>query len=141
MSAQQRTRFTIMLAEDNPGDVYLVREALQLKGLEVHLITVDDGEKALQYLDLVDSSDATARPQLLLLDLNLPKRSGDEILERLRSSPRCGGIPVVILTSSESPKDKADVARLGADVFFHKPANLDDFMKLGEVVQTMLEGN
>jgi len=75
---------------------------------------------------------------LFLLDLNLPKKSGGQVLERVRQSVRCGAVPVVILTSSDSNKDKAQAANLKATGYFRKPSRLDEFMKLGPYLRDLL---
>jgi CheY-like chemotaxis protein len=131
-------RFEIVLVEDAEPDVFLVREALELSGLEFSLRVFDDGEKAAEFLDEVDRDDAAPRPQLLLLDLNIPKKTGAEVLERVRKSPRCGRLPVIVLTSSDSPKDREITTRLGATHYFRKPSRLAEFMKLGDVVRDLL---
>ncbi len=117
----------ILLAEDNDADVYLVREALTACGIPFELSVVDDGAKAIEFL-------ASAVPDLLLLDLNLPRRSGLEILDFLRASLRCAAIPVILLTSSDSPQDRARVADLSVVHYFRKPSDFDEFMRLGDLV-------
>src|SRR5215468_7838728 len=94
----------ILLIEDAEPDVFLVREALRQAGLEFNLSVVDDGEKAIDYIDHLDQDGAVECPNLVLLDLNLPKRTGDQILEHIRKSQRCKHVPVIIVTSSDSPK-------------------------------------
>lgn len=131
-------RFQIVLVEDAEPDVFLVREALEHAGLRFELQVLDDGEKAVDFIDRVDRAEA-AHPDLLLLDLNLPKRSGVQVLERVRQSPICARIPVVVLTSSDSPKDKAQAAQLRATEYFRKPSQLAEFMRLGELVRGLLE--
>jgi CheY-like chemotaxis protein len=131
-------RVEIVLVEDAEPDVYLVREALQMGGLDVALRVLDDGEKAVDFIEEVDRNQKMKCPQLLLLDLNLPKKTGAEVLERVRKSERCGHIPVIVLTSSDSPKDKEQTARLGATHYFRKPSRLAEFMRLGEVVRNLL---
>jgi CheY-like chemotaxis protein len=131
-------RFEIVLVEDAEPDVFLVREALELSGLEFSLRVFDDGEKAAEFLEEVDRDEAAPRPQLLLLDLNLPKKTGAEVLERVRKSPRCSRLPVIVLTSSDSPKDREVTTRLGATHYFRKPSRLAEFMKLGDVVRDLL---
>ena len=100
---------------------------------------VRDGHKAIQFLDAADSSAAAPCPDLLLLDLNLPMRSGDEVLEHLRAGRRCRDIPVLVVTSSNSDQDRQSVMDLGATGYFRKPSNYDEFMKLGLVVKHLLE--
>lgn len=129
----------IFLAEDNAGDVVLIREALTgLKGPH-DLIVVDDGEKAIEYIECIDQEESLPCFSLLLLDLNLPKRTGIEVLQRLRQSPRCGDIPVVILTCLDAPKDREAARQLAADYYFRKPSDFNEFMKIREIVNSLLE--
>jgi CheY-like chemotaxis protein len=131
------TPITILLAEDNPGDVYLVRLALQQTGLNFSLVEVSDGEKALQYLAGLDDDESAQGPFFVLLDLNLPRVDGKRVLERLKSIPKCSGTRTIVLTSSEYPTDRADVEKLGADCYFHKSQDLESFLKLGDVLVRM----
>ena len=130
--------FHIILVEDAEPDVLLVREALEQSGLEFDLRVFDDGEQGVAFVDTMDQDTTLVRPHLFLLDLNLPKKTGGQILERVRQSPRCGQIPVVILTSSDSQRDKAQAAHLNATGYFRKPSRLDEFMKLGPYVRDLL---
>jgi CheY-like chemotaxis protein len=132
--------FSIILVEDAEPDVLLVREALEQSGLDFELMVFDDGEQGVDFIDSMDRDSSLARPHLFLLDLNLPKKTGGQILERVRQSPTCGQIPVVILTSSDSSKDKAQAAQLNATGYFRKPSRLDEFMKLGPYVRDLLTG-
>jgi chemotaxis family two-component system response regulator Rcp1 len=129
----------ILLVEDAAPDVFLVREALKQAGVTLNLRVLGDGEQALDFIDHLDKDDTIACPRLVLLDLNLPKRTGDQILAHMRRSERCSGIPVIIVTSSDLSKDKEYTARLGANGYFRKPSRLDEFMKLGILVRRMLE--
>jgi chemotaxis family two-component system response regulator Rcp1 len=128
----------ILVAEDNEGDIFLIREALQ--PLEIPLHIVSDGEEAIAFLDRSDAGEAPC-PVLALLDLNLPKQTGHEVLERYRRSPRYGQTPVVVVTSSEYHGDIAQAWELGATCYFRKPSDYDEFMKLGEIVRDLLAGN
>ena len=134
------TKKHILLIEDAEPDVFLVREALRQAGVSVNLRVLDDGEKAVDFINQLDQDGAVDCPQLVLLDLNLPKRSGDQILEHMRQSGRCREVPVIIVTSSDSPKDRAETSRLGATLYFRKPSRLDEFMKLGPLVRGILNG-
>jgi CheY-like chemotaxis protein len=125
---------SILLAEDNPADVYLFREAIGLHNESVHLIVVSDGEEAMDYLDGRGPFAGRSLPDLFVLDLNLPKCTGNDILRRIRDLPECRGIPVIMLTSSDSPEDKSMAAKLGAAMFITKPADLDQFLALGGVL-------
>jgi len=129
------------LAEDNPGDVFLVRRALEKHGLrDVELIVVEDGQAALLYIERVDGDATVVSPDLALLDLNLPRATGSRILLRIRQSRRCGGIPIIIVTSSDSPLDRNAASELGATAYFQKPGDLAGFMQLGQVVRDALDG-
>jgi len=132
---------TVLLAEDNPGDVFLVRRALEKHGLrDVELVVVEDGQAALRYIERVDEDDTVVSPELALLDLNLPRATGSRILLRIRQSRRCGGIPIIIVTSSDSPLDRNAASELGATAYFQKPGDLAGFMQLGQVVRDALDG-
>src|SRR5579883_1431350 len=92
----------IVVAEDSPGDIYLIRRAIQTHVGYCDLVLVDDGEKAIQMIE--EGEQSFECPAMLLLDWNLPRRSGREILGRLRSSDKYRQVPVIVLTSSDSPK-------------------------------------
>ena len=128
-------KLQILLVEDAEPDVFVVRESLGQSGLAFELKVLDDGEKAVDFVDGMDRDDTAPLPDVILLDFNLPKKSGPQVLERIRRSPRCAGIPVVVVTSSDSPRDKAEAARLGVLHYFRKPSRLDEFMKLGPLVR------
>ena len=129
----------ILLAEDNPADVQLVREALEDREVQCGLHVVPDGAQAISFIEQVDRSSTLPCPSLLLLDLHLPKRNGEEILRYLRASERCGRTPVVVLTSSESPRDVENATRHAALHYFRKPSALDEFLTLGDIVKDIIE--
>lgn len=124
----------VLLAEDNPGDVLLIREALKAGGFEFELAVESDGEKMLAHIDLIEAGQIPC-PDIVLLDLNLPKRNGDALLKRMRASVRCQNLPVIVVTSSDSRKDRDMAARLGASEYFRKANDFDEFMLLGSVVR------
>ena len=124
----------ILLAEDNPADVYLVREALREQGLEFVLDVVEDGEKAFQYLERAEVDRSRPCPDLFIVDLNMPKRSGTAFLKRIRESDLCGSTPVVILTSSDSPRDRQETLELGASRYIRKPSDFDAFLQVGSEI-------
>jgi CheY-like chemotaxis protein len=97
-----------------------------------------DGEKAVDFIDEIDRDAGELCPHLLLLDLNLPKKSGAQVLQHVKQSRRLRNVPVVVLTSSDSPRDKDQAAQLGATRYFRKPSRLAEFMKLGELVRDLL---
>ena len=128
----------VLLVEDSPADIYIVRESLKRHLKDIELQVLSDGEKAFDLIEATEADDSAASPAILILDLNLPKRSGQEILRRIRQSSKLGRIPVVIFTSSDSPADRAETTRLGATAYFRKPADLEEFMCIGKVVQSVL---
>lgn len=120
----------ILLVEDNPADIRLTREALKEAGREVHLNVAVDGVSALQYLHATGSSPDKPRPDLILLDLNLPKKNGREVLAEMKSDPDLRTIPVVVLTTSSSDEDILASYDLHANCYVHKPMELDDFIEV-----------
>lgn len=130
-------KLSLLLVEDNPADIYLVKEAIRREGLDCQLEVAGDGERAISIIDALDSDGAARCPDLLLLDLNVPRISGDEVLLRVRRSPRCAGIPVVIITSSGSPADHDRARELGAAAYFRKPSDFQEFMKLGRLLRNL----
>jgi CheY-like chemotaxis protein len=129
----------ILLAEDNRADASLIQEAVEAHGLAADLHVVEDGEDVVSFLDRTDAEDDAPCPDLLLLDLHLPKRNGDEILARLRRSPKCGHIPVLVMTSTFNDEDRTEATRLGAAAFFAKVSDLKEFLKIGESIRRLLE--
>ena len=125
----------ITLVEDNPADVFLVRKALQERGIAFELTCFEDGEAAMKSL----SGQERDEPDVILLDLNLPMTEGVEVLRRIRSIPGLVGVPVAILSSSESPTDMHRTKLLGVARFISKPIELDDFVReVGGAVEEML---
>jgi len=137
MAATQTQPMTILLAEDNHADVYMVKTSLREHKIAHELLVFSDGEEAFLFIENIQSG--SAAPSLVLLDLNLPKRSGHEILKRLRTNPHCMTVPVIVMTSSDSPADRAQATALGARAYFRKPMQLDQFMQLGGVVKQVIE--
>lgn len=138
-TAHDRPR--ILLAEDNPADVYLIRHALTTAGLDFELLVFEDGAEALRFVRGEEEYRDSAPPDLVLLDLNLPKRPGTDILAAIRSSRGLARVPVAILTSSSSPMDRAKTEQLQADCYIQKPLDLDDFLKIGAVIRDLLAGS
>lgn len=126
----------ILLAEDNKDDVYLVRQALDEARLNYDLAVIEDGQKALDVVSNVGTSGI--RPDVLLLDLNLPKVDGHTILSAFRANPATATTPVIVVTSSEAPSDLRRIREAGADRYFQKPTELREFLRLGEVVREVV---
>ena len=127
----------IVLVDDNPADVLLVREALAWNGVVSTLLVAEDGDEAIRYIDEIDAASLPC-PDLIVLDLNLPKKTGFQVLERLRASPMCGSRPAAILSSSGAAADRKRAERLGASCYICKPSNLDDFLSIGKELKQML---
>ncbi len=129
-------RFRVVIVEDNEADVFLIQTMLEDARLPVDLQVCSDGAGVLELIDNIDIGKARS-PDLLLLDLNLPRYSGEEILTRFRQSGNCALAPVIIITSSDSPRDRERAAALNA-IYFRKPADFEEFMKLGEIIHNVL---
>jgi two-component system, chemotaxis family, response regulator Rcp1 len=125
--------------EDNPADALLVEEALNEHDVTVDLIVLDDGEKAIQFVEEFSATNGPY-PKLVILDLNLPKRNGRDVLRCIRENSRWNHVPVVILTSSNAPSDRAEAARLGANQYIRKPTHLEGFLDIGVVLKNLLYG-
>ena len=120
----------VLLVEDNEADVRLTREALRESGDDVRLSSVGDGEQALAYLRRQEGYAEAPRPDLVLLDLNLPRKNGLEVLAEMRADAALAAIPVIVLTSSAAQQDVQACYAHGANAFVVKPLELDAFMDL-----------
>ena len=127
-------RVEILLVEDNPGDVRLVETGLERTDSEVELHTVANGYEALYFLRDRSTTESVSLPDLLLVDLNVPGKDGCEILEAIRGDPQLRRLPVLILTSSEAPRDIARCYDSHANAYLTKPADPDAF---GSLIETM----
>ncbi|MEH0021739.1 MAG: response regulator [Desulfobacter sp.] len=120
----------ILLVEDNPGDAELAREALNNSKFMNELFVVDDGEKALDFLNRRGRYEDAPRPDIILLDLNLPKKDGREVLAEIKADDRLKTIPVVVLTTSKADEDIAKSYRLHANCYITKPLDLKQFFQV-----------
>jgi DNA-binding response OmpR family regulator len=127
----------ILLAEDNPGDVFLVREALREHRLEFELFVADNGDRVTALLERLGKT--VPQPDVLLLDLNLPGIEGKQLFQQVRAHPLCANVPIVVVTSSDSPKDRAWTSEFGVSYYFRKPSEFDEFLALGAVVREVTE--
>ena len=134
-SANSGIPVEILLVEDNPGDVRLTFEAL--KGAKVlnNLTVARDGEEALALLRQEDGYSETPRPDLILLDLNLPKRDGREVLREIKGDPTLKQIPVVILTTSKAEGDVLATYELHANCFITKPVDFEQFLEVVQAIE------
>jgi chemotaxis family two-component system response regulator Rcp1 len=120
----------VLLVEDSPGDVRLTREALKDAKVHISLHVATDGIEAMAYLERTGTHVNAPRPDLILLDLNLPKKDGREVLKEIKGSPSLRIIPVVILTTSSSDADVLQSYHLHANCYISKPVDLDGFIKV-----------
>ena len=120
----------VLLVEDSPGDVRLTREAFKDAKMHINLHVAPDGAAAMAFLTREGAHANVPRPDLILLDLNLPKKDGREVLAEIKQSPALKTIPVVILTTSASEEDIQRTYRLHANCYITKPVGLDGFLKV-----------
>lgn len=116
----------------------MIREAITMAHVSADVRVIHDGEDAVRWFDRTDADAALPCPNLVILDINLPKRDGAEVLRRLRQSSKCGGTMVIVVSSSDADSDREQMANLGAQHYFHKPSDLSRFLKLGDVIRDAL---
>jgi CheY-like chemotaxis protein len=132
--------YQILVAEDSAADVGIVRIALRDQDLDHVLHVARDGEEAIRFIENADKDRKAPGPDLLLLDMHLPKYNGEEILKFLRSTERYAQIPVVVMTSSDKPADHDRAQKHAAMFYFRKPSRLDEFIQLGVIIRDILTG-
>jgi CheY-like chemotaxis protein len=120
----------VLLVEDDDGDVLMTREAFEYHKIHNNLHVVNDGEQALQFLRRTGDYEDAPRPGLILLDLNLPRRDGREVLAELKNDPELRMIPVVVLTTSEAEEDIIRSYSLHANAYVSKPVDFDRFIEV-----------
>lgn len=127
----------ILIVEDNKADVFLIRAAIEAK-IKADFQVVHDGEKAVLLIDAADRDESVPCPDIVILDINLPKKPGAEVLSHMRKSRRCAGTPVLAVTSSDSRRDREEMQKNGADAYFRKPSDYTEFMRLGDIIEVLL---
>jgi CheY-like chemotaxis protein len=120
----------VLLVEDDPGDVLMTREAFEEHKLRNHLSVVSDGEEALAFLRREGLHADAPRPDLILLDLNLPRRDGREVLQEIKQDPQLRQIPVVVLTTSQADEDILRSYQLHANAYVTKPVDFERFVSV-----------
>lgn len=138
MTASESRTCEILLAEDNPADVYLIREALREHGVDCTIRVVTDGAEVLRLISSKEGLTEAKHWGLIILDLNLPRHDGTEILQRLRATTELARVPVVVLTSSDSPRDRLVASQFGAARYLRKPSSLEQFLSLGAIFKELL---
>jgi CheY-like chemotaxis protein len=132
-----KTAHAILLVEDNPADVLITQRALRDSGLSVELLVVRDGQEAVDYLLRQGEHakrDGWRSPDLILLDLNLPRLNGRQVLERIRARPELKAVPVIVLTTSRRQEDVQQLYAAGANTYIEKP---QEFARFVEVLRTI----
>ncbi|MCH7412261.1 response regulator [Belliella sp. R4-6] len=120
----------ILLVEDNDGDVVLTMEALEEAKIKNSISIVKNGEKAIQYIERIGDFQNVIYPDLIILDINLPKLSGHEVVKHLKSSEKHKEVPIIILTTSSSPNDIDKSNKNQVNCFITKPVTTDDFIQM-----------
>jgi DNA-binding response OmpR family regulator len=128
----------ILVIEDNASDVFLLERALNKQDLRFELVHLLSGGEALAFIRRQGAHADAATPDLILLDLNLSKYTGEDILSEIRNATHLGGVPVCVWSSSRSPRDEAVLKDLGVCQFITKPSGLDQFMEIGKTLKDLL---
>jgi len=129
--------FRILMVEDNPADVYLLRQALKHAGVNYESKVIDDGAEALEFVRNQTPTE-NEKFDLAILDLNLPAHNGIEVLAGVRQNGAFSDMPVVVLTSSAAPLERSQAEQLRVARFITKPPDLDDFLSIGYVLKDVL---
>ena len=130
----------IVVIEDNWSDVFLLGRALKQQDLRFELIHLLNGSEALAFIHRQGAYADAANPNLILMDLNLSKYTGEDILREIRAAKHLAGIPVCAWSSSQSGRDRSMLKELGVSQFITKPAGLDQFMEIGKLIKDLLPG-
>jgi two-component system, chemotaxis family, response regulator Rcp1 len=136
--APLRQIFRILLLEDNPADIYLMRQALKNAGVDFELTVIEDGSDGLAFARRQGKYEGGFIPDLAVLDLNLPKGGGESVLIAMRQSVDLDRVPVVIMSSSAAPSEQANITKLGVEQFIKKPLDLEAFLQIGYVLKEVL---
>jgi len=131
----------ILVIEDNESDVFLLDRALKRQDVPFELVHLPSGGEALEFIRMQGVYRDTALPDMILVDLNLSKYSGEDILREIRNAEHLCGVPVCVWSSSQSRQDQAVLKGLGVSLFITKPSGLDQFMTIGKTIKDLLEGS
>ncbi len=129
------------MAEDSKADLFLIQQAIAAAQVNAAVVVVHDGHQAVEFIDKAEACQGAACPDLVLLDLNLPKKDGVEVLRHIRNSGACKNARVLVVTSSDSAGDREAVKALGFNGYFRKPSAYAEFMKLAQIIRELLSGS
>ena len=135
MSIETPQLAEILMVEDSPADVLITREAFEQARLANTLHVVEDGVQAMQFLRREENFASSPRPDLILLDLNLPRKNGHEVLAEIKADPELKSIPVVVLTTSQAEQDILEAYDQHANCYIVKPVGFENFMKAVQSIQ------
>jgi chemotaxis family two-component system response regulator Rcp1 len=138
METPSSARRQVLIVEDNQSDAYLIQRAIEGTKLPIDFHVVRDGQRAVQFFDQADADPAKPCPDIVILDINLPRIQGADVLKHMRSLSRCAQVHVIVVSTSVSERERELVKDLGADGYFRKPSEFDEFMKLGDLVKGAL---
>ncbi|WP_442940807.1 response regulator [Nostoc sp.] len=125
----------VLLVEDNPGDAQLTRIALEDSKISIHLNVVEDGVEAMAFLRKQEKYVKVVHPDIILLDLNLPRKDGREVLAEIKADEKLKRIPVVVLTTSQAEEDILKAYNLSANCYITKPVDFDQFVKIVQSIE------
>jgi two-component system response regulator len=129
----------LLVIEDNSSDVYLLSLALERAGVACELNVFEDGQEAFSYIAKYNGDPSPC--DLAIIDINIPKHSGVEVIAALRNSATFASLPIVVLTSSSSPRDRVSLESIGIHTYIVKPPTLEEFLKIGSVIADLLGSN
>ena len=129
-------RRRLLVIEDNSTDAFLLRRALDEHGIQHEMTVVEDGESAIDYLKKCNPD---SMPELIIIDLNLPRLDGIEVLKKYRNTPALVSSRMMILTSSDSPAERQRAEILGVDAYVRKPILLSEFIQIGATIRSLLD--
>jgi two-component system, chemotaxis family, response regulator Rcp1 len=132
--------YSILIVEDNGSDVFLLERALNRQHVAFQLTHLRDGGEAVAFIRKEGPYANSPRPDFILVDLNLPKIDGEDVIREIRHARHLDGVPACVWSSSESLRDRESLNRLGVDQFIFKPSGLEQFMQIGKIVQDLLTG-
>jgi CheY-like chemotaxis protein len=141
MGEPDAQKVRILVIDDNPADVELLRYALRHAGVTCDLTVIATGDEAIEFVQQRGKYPDTSAPDLAVVDLNLPRYDGIEIIGAMRRNPAFATVPVAVFTSSSSPRDRAKIEALKVCRYITKPSDLDEYLRIGSAIKQLLDEN